>query len=123
MRAELNGIEVDMDPDEVPGFTYAIYEPFEVGVVTGHRSTTIDIPATNAARAAAGGVAITEEQGESTLRIGQGTDYWWQGRVLIEEQTRDTITLQSVGGNASWTDHLNNRNLRDLDLGVVPELT
>lgn len=107
-----------MDPDEIPGFTYSIGDPFTIGSVSGGHSTSINIPATNAARQALGGRGMTEIVGpEKLLRIGQGGHMYWIGRIFSAEASPDGYVLQSVNGNASWIEYLSSRRLSDIDFG------
>lgn len=124
MNAYVNGEEVDMDVSQV-GISYAIGDPLNPGIVSGTKSTTFKMPATNRVRAAMGGPGMQERPIGSVnnleFRKG-GTVYLSQGIRPIEWD-RNEVRSVSIGNNAGWISDLKNVKLNEMDLGESPRIT
>lgn len=124
MNAFVNGEEVDMDVSQV-GISYAIGDPLNPGIVSGTKSTTFRMPATNRVRAAMGGPGMQERPiGSANIlefRKG-GTVYLSQGIRPIEWD-RNEVRSVSLGNNAGWIGDLKNVKLNEMDLGESPRIT
>jgi hypothetical protein len=122
MNATINGIEVTLRDN--PGFTYSFYDSIDPAKVKGSRSTTIEIVADNAARLALGGPNMAEQPTRThILNIGEEGLTYWRSEITVEEYTQDTIRCSAVGGNASWMEGAKALRLRDIPLGISPEIT
>lgn len=107
-----------MDPDELPGFSYSIQDPFDPSRIKGTRSSSFVLPATRAARSIAGPLAMSEDVDPvREIVIGEsGVDYV-RGKVVTMEASEEGYRLASISENASWLEAARDTNIQDLDLG------
>jgi hypothetical protein len=118
MRTVINGQDVYLDADNIPEFSYSLNELTDFTKVKGSSSTTFDIPASNAARAGLGGVAIQERSlGEVPIRIGDGGQVLFEGICVPMEWTDDSIKVVAYGDNATWFDRAKTTKCVDVNLG------
>ncbi len=122
MRVTVDGNEVNMNPEDLPGFTYRIQDPIELGKFTGTKSTTFKINADNTGRLFLGGMAMAEVMpADPVLRIGLAGETYAELKVQKIEQDRDQVRLVAVGNNASWMKQFQTTKLPDLDLGRIED--
>jgi len=118
MRTVINGQDIFLDADNIPEFSYSLNELTDFTKVKGSSSTTFDIPASNAARAGLGGVAIQERfLGEVPIRIGDGGQVLFEGICVPMEWTDDSIKVVAYGDNATWFDRAKTTKCVDVNLG------
>lgn len=122
MRVTLNEHEVNMRAEDLPGFTYRIQDPIELGKFAGTKSTTFKITADNIGTTQLGGMAMSEVLGTNpTLRIGEAGQTYALAVVQPIEQDRDQVRLVAVGNNASWMKKFQTTKVSDLDLGRIAD--
>jgi len=121
MNVTIGTQEVDMDPDDIPGFTFAIDDPLNPGRVTGTSSTVFKIPATNAGRVALGGPGMAEQpiQTDPDLDIGNG---YVRAKIRPIEWDKNEIRAVAIGNNAGWISALKGIRINELDLGESPRI-
>lgn len=123
MRATVDGVEVDMNPSDV-GFTFSTGDPLDPGAVTGNRSTTIKMTATNRTCALLGGPSMSERtiSGSPVLRIQEGGTVYLEQPIRPVQWDRDEVSCVSVGNNAGWITDLKAIKLPEMDLGESPRV-
>ena len=118
MRTTIGGVDVLLDGDNIPEFSYSLNELTDFTKVKGSNSTTFDIPASNSARAALGGPSMQETPiGETPIRIGDGGQVLFEGVCVPMEWTESNIKVAAYGDNATWFDSAKNTKCVDVDLG------
>ena len=123
MIAVVDGEEVDMDVSQV-GISYSIGDPLNPGTISGTKSTTFKMPATNRVRAIMGGPTMSERpiSGAPILQFKKGGVVYLEQGIRPIEWTREEVRSVSVGNNAGWLSDLKNLKLRDLPLGESPRI-
>ena len=116
IRIEIDGTALDLDPQELPGFYYALQDLIDLSALKGSRSTTMRIPATAQVRAALGGWSMSEEADEAPLpfRVTTGGAVIFSGKAKVISRSADEYEVVAIGDNAS------SLRLRDIPLGDSP---
>jgi len=118
-KVTIGDTEVFLPADRLPEFSYSLFDLTDPSKVRGARSTTFEIPATNAARQELGGVTLAEASpGPLPLRIGDGGVTIFGGTAVPTEWGDDVITVNAFGDNAGWFSAAKGTRIQDLDLGV-----
>ena len=122
IRIEIDGTALDVDPQELPGFYYALQDLIDLSALKGSRSTTMRIPATAQVRAALGGWSMSEEADEAPLpfRVTTGGAVIFSGKAKVISRSADEYEVVAIGDNAAWKDGASNLRLRDIPLGDSP---
>lgn len=120
MRALLDGVEVFLDGDQLPGTTLEVSSVLEPGKAKGNRSTTINIIRTKEVEAILGSVGMAEDYiGEShLLEIGDNDSKRFN--VIAVQWEDNAIRCVAIGGNASWFEYAKKTRLGDIDFGNSP---
>lgn len=125
LQVYIDGEEVEMDPKDLPGFTYSISDPLEPGSIKGTRSTTWKVPATNKAKAMLGSAVMSERPGlePKELVLSNYGNVFLKNKIRPIEWERDEIRAVVVGNNASWLPELRSMRVNDMDLGATGLIT
>lgn len=121
MNVTIGTTEVDMHPDDLPGFSFAIDDPLKPGTVAGTSSTTFKLPATNAAKQAMGGASMAEEPIETDPELIIGNGYV-QTLIRPIEWDDEEIRAVALGNNSGWIADLKATKINELDLGESPRI-
>jgi hypothetical protein len=119
MKVTIDGVEMDMDPGDLPAFTYAIADPLDPASIKGTRSTTFKFPGTNRNKLALGSEQMSEDapSADPQLRIGIEGQTFVDALVRPIEWEENEIRAVAVANNATWATSLRGVKVRDLDLG------
>ena len=122
IRIEIDGTALDFDPQELPGFYYALQDLIDLSALKGSRSTTMRIPATAQVRAALGGWSMSEEADEAPLpfRVTTGGAVIFSGKAKVISRSADEYEVVAIGDNAAWKDGAASLRLREIPLGDSP---
>ena len=125
IRFEIDGKPIDLDPRELPGFYYALQDLIDLDALKGSRSTTMQLPATDQVRAALGGWSIAEEFDERPLdfKVTTGSAVIFSGKAKVISRSANTYEVVAVGNNAAWKDAAGSLSLRQVDMGLTPNIT
>lgn len=125
IRFEIDGKYIDLDPQELPGFYYALQDLIDLDALKGSHSTTMQLPATDQVRAALGGWSIAEEFDERPLdlKVSTGSAVIFSGKAKVISRSADTYEVVAIGNNAAWKDAADALSLRQVDMGVTPNVT
>jgi hypothetical protein len=117
-KVTIGATEVNLAAKDLPEFSYSLNELTDPAKLQGSRSTTFNVPATNAAKEVLGGASLAE-QADAThdFRIGDGGAVIFQGKCSPVEWTDDAIRILAVGDNAGWMSAAKGTKLSDLELG------
>lgn len=118
-QVRIDGVELEMDTKDLPGFTLQISDPFQPGTIKGTKSTQFRIPATNKAKRTLGSEVMNQAvpTEPSSITIGSYGQVYLKNRIKVIERDRDEIRAVTYGNNAAWSNILKDIELRELDLG------
>jgi hypothetical protein len=120
----IGGTEIYLDADKLPEFTYSLTDISDPSKVRGARSTSFEIPATNAVRQALGGVTMSEGAALSaSFRIGEAGATLFNGTCTPVEWSDDSITVNAFSDNAGWAQDAKGTKLQDVNLGISELVT
>ena len=123
-RVTIGTAEVPLTTQELPEFSYSLNEITDPSKLQGSRSTTFNIPATNAARAVLGGTSIAERSDSvHDFRIGDGGVVLFGGKVTPMEWSDDNIRVMAIGDNAGWIGAAKATKLGDVEMGSSGEVS
>lgn len=122
LRIEYDGKPLDVDPDQLPGFYFALQDLIDLSALKGSRSTTMRLPASPQVRTTMGGVSMAEDEDGSfkSFRVMDGTAPVFSGVAKVLSRSRDEYEVVAIGDNAAWKDGAAALRLRELDLGTTP---
>lgn len=125
IRIEIDGTALDLDPQELPGFYYALQDLIDLSALKGSRSTTMRIPATAQVRAALGGWSMSEEADEAPLpfRVTTGGAVIFSGKAKVISRSADEYEVVAIGDNAAWKDGASSLRLREIPMGISEDVT
>ena len=123
-KVTIGTAEVPLTTQELPEFSYSLNEITDPSKLQGSRSTTFNIPATNAARAVLGGTSIAERSDSvHDFRIGDGGVVLFGGKVTPMEWSDDNIRVMAIGDNAGWMGAAKATKLGDVEMGSSGEVS
>jgi hypothetical protein len=124
LRIEYDGKPLDVDPDQLPGFYFALQDLIDLSALKGSRSTTMRLPATPQVRTSMGGVSMAEDEDGSfkSFRVMDGTAPVFSGVAKVLSRSRDEYEVVAIGDNAAWKDGAAALRLRELELGFTPDV-
>lgn len=123
-KVTIGTTEVSLATKELPEFSYSLNELTDPAKLQGARSTTFNVPATNAARQVLGGASLSEQAADThDFRIGDGGAILFDGKCSPVEWTDDAIRIMAVGDNAGWMSAAKGTRLSELELGSSPTVT
>lgn len=124
LRIEYDGKPLDVDPDELPGFYFALQDLIDLSALKGSRSTTMRLPASPQVRTTMGGVSMAEDEDGSfrSFRVMDGTAPVFSGVAKVLSRSRDEYEVVAIGDNAAWKDGAAALRLRELELGFTVDV-
>jgi hypothetical protein len=124
LRIEYDGKPLDVDPDQLPGFYFALQDLIDLSALKGSRSTTMRLPATPQVRTSMGGVSMAEDEDGSfkSFRVMDGTAPVFSGVAKVLSRSRDEYEVVAISDNAAWKDGAAALRLREMQLGFTPDV-
>ena len=125
MKATIDGIEVPIPQDKIPAFSFSMMDLQDPSSVQGSRSTTFTMPATVQVNRVLGGPSLSERVNarRPRLRIGSEGQVLYESVVVPVENSREEVSVVSVGDNAEWFELAKATKLRSLEMGDTPIIT
>ena len=118
MKVTYKGTEVQIAPNNLPAFSFAIQGDLDLSTIKGSSSTTFKLPASIATRSIAGSPVMAEARDNGgELRIGIADEDYHRATVRPVEIDRNEVRLVALGGNASWMEALKKTKINTLRLG------
>ena len=119
LRTRIDGVEVFLDGDQLPGVTKSIRDPGDQLSIRGTRSTTIRALNTKELQRVLGSEAMNELSGSVRPRIviDEGGEPLFSSDVAVVRQDRDLAEMIGLSDNATWFEYAKNTRLDELALG------